>query len=67
MSSGDGDLRGNLPTQGTELCAIVEAMFSLELAIGITGEPTYMGALEPMTYNALLAQTMDDQANRQYS
>jgi DUF1680 family protein len=66
MFSGDEDLHGNLPTQGTELCAIVETMFSLEQAIGITGEPTYMDALERMAYNALPAQTTDDQANRQY-
>ena len=64
--SGDEDLHGNLPTQGIELCAIVETMFSLEEAIAITGEPTYMDALERMTYNALPAQTTDDYNNRQY-
>ena len=64
--SADEDLHGNLPTQGTELCAIVETMFSLEQAIGITGEPAYMDALERMTYNALPTQTTDDYNNRQY-
>ncbi len=66
MFSADEDLHGNLPTQGTELCAIVETMYSLEQAIAITGEPLYMDALERMTYNALPAQTSDDFQNRQY-
>ena len=64
--SADEDLHGNDPTQGTELCAIVEAMFSLEQAIGITGEQQYMEALERMTFNALPAQTTDDYNNKQY-
>ncbi len=66
MFSGDEDLHGNEPTQGTELCAIVETMFSLEQAIAVTGDPTYMDALERMTYNALPTQTTDDYNNRQY-
>lgn len=64
--SADEDLHGNAPTQGTELCAIVEAMFSLEEIIGITGDPQYMEALERMTFNALPTQTTDDYNNKQY-
>jgi hypothetical protein len=64
--SGDEDLHGNAPTQATELCAIVETMFSLEQAIAITGDNTYMDALERMTFNALPAQTSDDYNMRQY-
>ena len=64
--SADEDLHGNAPTQGTELCAIVESMFSLEEIIGITGDPYYMEALERMTFNALPAQTTDDYNNKQY-
>ena len=66
MFSADEDLHGNDPTQGTELCAIVETMFSLENAIGLTGETQYMDALERMTFNALPAQTTDDYNNKQY-
>ena len=66
MFSADEDLHGNLPTQGVELCAIVETMYSLEQAIAVTGEPLYMDALERMTYNALPTQTTDDFRNRQY-
>ncbi|MDB5247967.1 MAG: hypothetical protein JWQ40_2361 [Segetibacter sp.] len=66
MFSADEDLHGNDPTQGTELCAIVESMFSLEQIIGITGDPLYMDALERMTFNALPTQTTDDYNNKQY-
>jgi hypothetical protein len=64
--SADEDLHGNLPTQGTELCAVVESMFSLEEIIAITGDVHYMDALERMTFNALPAQTTDDYNNKQY-
>lgn len=64
--SADEDLHGNLPTQGTELCAIVETMFSLETIIGITGDTRYMDALERATFNGLPAQTTVDYNNKQY-
>jgi DUF1680 family protein len=64
--SGDEDLHGNDPTQGVELCAIVEAMYSLEEIIAITGDIQYMDALERMTFNALPTQTTDDYNNKQY-
>lgn len=64
--SADEDLHGNAPTQGTELCAIVESMFSLEEIIGITGDIRYMDALERMAFNALPTQTTDDYNNKQY-
>lgn len=64
--SADEDLHGNDPTQGAELCTIVEAMYSLEQIIGITGDPYYMDALERMTFNALPTQTTDDYNSKQY-
>ncbi|HTF20832.1 MAG TPA: beta-L-arabinofuranosidase domain-containing protein [Chryseolinea sp.] len=64
--SGDEDLHGNDPTQGVELCAIVEAMYSMEKIIGITGDVLYMDALERMTFNALPTQTTDDYNMKQY-
>lgn len=64
--SSDEDLHGNLPTQGAELCAIAESMFSLEETIAITGDIFYMDALERMTFNALPTQTTDDYNNKQY-
>ena len=66
LFSADEDLHGNLPTQGSELCAVVEAMYSLEQAAAITGEQTYLDALERIAYNALPTQTTDDYQNRQY-
>jgi Beta-L-arabinofuranosidase, GH127 catalytic domain/Beta-L-arabinofuranosidase, GH127 middle domain len=64
--SADEDLHGNDPTQGTELCAIVESQYSLEQIIGITGDIFYMDALERMTFNALPTQTTDDYNSKQY-
>ncbi|TLV03528.1 beta-L-arabinofuranosidase domain-containing protein [Dyadobacter luticola] len=64
--SGDEDLHGNAPTQGVELCAIAEAMYSLEEIIAITGDIQYMDALERMTFNALPTQTTDDYNAKQY-
>jgi hypothetical protein len=64
--SADEDLHGNLPTQGTEMCAVVESMFSLEEIIAITGDVHYMDALERIAFNALPAQTTDDYNNKQY-
>lgn len=66
MFSGDEDIHGNDPVQGTELCATVEAMYSLEQIISISGETHYMDALERMTFNALPAQTTEDFYHRQY-
>lgn len=64
--SGDEDLHGNDPTQGIELCAVAESMFSLEQISVITGDPYYMDALERMTFNVLPAQTTDDYNAKQY-
>jgi len=64
--SADEDLHGNDPTQGTELCAIVEAQYSLEQIVAITGDVSYMDALERMTFNALPSQTTDDYNSKQY-
>ena len=64
--SGDEDLHGNAPTQGIELCSIVESMFSLEHIIAVTGDIQYMDALERMAFNALPAQTTDSYNEKQY-
>jgi len=64
--SGDEDLHGNDPTQGIELCSIVESMYSLEKIIAITGDLQFMDALERMTFNALPTQTTDDYNMKQY-
>lgn len=64
--SADEDIHGNDPSQGTELCAIVEAQYSLEQIIAITGDLSFADALERMTFNALPSQTTDDYNAKQY-
>lgn len=53
--SGDEHLSGRDPVRGTELCAVVELMFSLEHLLRITGDPVYGDRLEQVAYNALPA------------
>ncbi len=50
--SGDEHLSGRRPTQGTELCAVVEFMFSLEQLLVAWGEPMLADRLEVLAYNA---------------
>jgi Beta-L-arabinofuranosidase, GH127 catalytic domain/Beta-L-arabinofuranosidase, GH127 middle domain len=66
MFSADEDLHGNAPSQGTELCAVVETMFSLEEILGITGDLHYADAAERIAFNILPGQTTDDYDSRQY-
>jgi len=70
--SGDEHLSGKRPTQGTELCAVVEYMHSLEKLIGVFGDPHFGDRLELLAYNALpgtmtpdcWAHQYDQQANQ---
>ena len=70
--SGDEHLAGPRPTQGTELCAVVEFMFSLENLLVITGDPAFADRLELLAYNAnpgactadYWAHQYDQQANQ---
>jgi hypothetical protein len=64
--SADEHLAGKNPSQGTELCTIVEMMFSLECAIGILGEPTLADRLEKIAFNSLPAALTDDMWAHQY-
>lgn len=66
MFSGDELLHGTNPTHGTELCTVVEFMYSLENLIEITGKVSYADHLEKVAYNALPAQVNDDFTGRQY-
>ena len=66
MFSGDENLHGTDPAQGTELCTVVEFMFSLESMAQITGDTRYLDHLEKVAYNALPAQIADDYMTRQY-
>jgi DUF1680 family protein len=66
MYGGDESLRNNIPTNGIELCSVVELMFSLENILAITGEVPFADHLEKIAYNALPAQITDDFMDRQY-
>ncbi|MEF8846387.1 MAG: beta-L-arabinofuranosidase domain-containing protein [Bacteroidales bacterium] len=66
MYGGDEALRNNKPTNGVELCSVVEMMYSLETILEITGEVQIADHLERVAYNALPAQITDDFMNRQY-
>ena len=64
--SGDEHLSGTAPTQGTELCAVVEYMFSLEEMLRISGDGFYGDTLERVAYNALPATFKPDMWAHQY-
>jgi hypothetical protein len=64
--SGDEHLAGTDPSQGTELCAVVEYMFSLEELLAIFGDPAFADRLETIAYNALPAAFTPDMWAHQY-
>lgn len=64
--SGDESLAGLDPSQGTELCAVVEYMFSLELLLAAFGDPALADRLERIAFNALPATFTTDMWGHQY-
>ena len=66
LYGGDEALHGNNPTQGNELCAAVEMMFTLESSLQITGAVNYADQLEKIAFNALPTQASDDYLTHQY-
>jgi len=64
--TGDEHLAGTNPSQGTELCAVVEYMFSLESLLAILGGTTLADRLERIAYNALPATFKPDMWAHQY-
>lgn len=66
MFSGTEHYAGRDPSEGIELCAVVEAMFSLEMDLAILGEPQLGDRLERIAYNALPATISPDFWAHQY-
>lgn len=66
MFSADEHYAGKDPIQGIELCAVVEAMFSLEHAVAILGDPLLGDRLEKIAYNAQPATISGDMWSHQY-
>ena len=64
--TGDECLAGLNPSQGTELCAVVEYMYSLEVLLSLTGDPSYGDRLEKIAFNALPATFSPDMWSHQY-
>ena len=64
--SADEHYAGRDPSQGTELCAVVEAMFSLETDMAILGDAAFGDRLEKIAYNALPATLSADLWAHQY-
>jgi len=64
--TGDEHLSGRNPSQGTELCAVVEYMFSLHILLKTFGEAKYADLLEKVAYNALPATLTKDLTAHQY-
>jgi hypothetical protein len=67
MFSCDEHLAGTDPSQGSELCSVVEFMFSLENALAIVGDASLGDALERLAYNALPGTFTDDMWAHQYN
>ncbi|HEY9594461.1 MAG TPA: hypothetical protein VHE79_08285, partial [Spirochaetia bacterium] len=57
---GDTHLNGRSPSRGTELCAVVEQMFSLECTLGYFSDTWAADTLEMIAFNALPAGTSPD-------
>jgi DUF1680 family protein len=64
--SGDENLAGKNPSQGTELCAVVEYLFSLEVLLSILGDPALADRWERIAFNALPAPFKPDMWAHQY-
>ena len=66
MFTGDECLAGRSPTQGTELCAVLEYAYSLETLLSIMGDPSFGDRLEKVIFNALPATFSVDMWAHQY-
>lgn len=66
MFTGDECLHGISPIAGTELCSVVEMMYTFELLYSVTGDRKWAERLELLAYNALPATISDDMWSHQY-
>lgn len=66
MHSADEHYAGMNPSQGVELCAVVEALFSYETEEAILGNPVFGDRLEKVAFNALPGAFSPDMWGHQY-
>ncbi len=64
--TGDECLSGISPIQGTELCSVVELMYSYELLYAYSGDKKWAERLERVAFNALPATISEDMWTHQY-
>ncbi len=64
--TGDEVLSGLDPTRGTELCSVVEQMYSYEEIFAKTGDNKWAERLEMLAFNALPATLSEDMWTHQY-
>ena len=64
--TGDECLSGLSPIQGTELCSVVELMYSYEHLFAKTGDNKWAERLEVAAFNALPATISEDMWTHQY-
>ena len=64
--TGDECLSGTDPIQGTELCGVVETMYSYEQLLWMTGDAKWGDRLEQLAFNALPAAFTPDMWAHQY-
>ena len=64
--TGDEVLAGISPIHGTELCAVVELMDSMEQLYAYTGDSVWAERLERVSFNALPATISEDMWAHQY-
>ena len=66
MFSCDEHLAGRNPSQGSELCTVVETLFSLEHSLAILGHAPIGDRIETIAFNALPGTFSDDMWAHQY-
>jgi uncharacterized protein len=67
MFSCDEHFAGRNPSQGSELCTVVETMFSLEQSLAILGDGRIGDRTEKLAFNALPGTFTDDMWAHQYN
>ncbi|KAJ7058824.1 hypothetical protein C8F01DRAFT_990284 [Mycena amicta] len=62
----DEHLAGKAPLRGSELCTVVESMYSFEYVYSVLGDNTYADRVETLAFNALPATLSDNMWEHQY-
>ncbi|KAL0575629.1 hypothetical protein V5O48_006354 [Marasmius crinis-equi] len=62
----DEHLAGLHPSRGSELCTVVEMMYSYEYAYSVVGENTFADRVEKLAFNALPGTFIEDMWGHQY-